>query len=1022
MSKQTLSTIGLIVITILAAIQYIFLQNVPDSVSTFAFLCITNTIGFLLMGILRFDRIRRLKKQTLKKGIVLAIELTGFNFFLLLGSRHLDAVMISSLVSLYFVFITPLLLLLKKKVNFFSAIATVIAVIALLLMFGADTNAMFSSIDVVYLIIADIFFAAYVIGVSILGEGEESIQLSFSQMLFSAIFGLAGWGIECLIAHKRLSLPTDSRFWISAVFIGLFIRGIYGVIQIAAQKHVSELKASLIFASEIIITLITNPIMCRIFHMEYTKATGFQIVGCILFIIATLLVDDKILKKLGYEDMEDTTYVDEYGVTIRKTSVAKKLILTTLNFSMITLIISTVICLVAISFIRRSAVSNSQKLGEDASTTSMVAMTNELQNSMSNQASDKAELANQKLSAYSDFIVYAASYANTLYRTRDSYPEKDVERPFKENAGKWVMQRAFANNSVTYEELEEDIKLLGNMEDIFRPIIENHDNIATIYIGTEDGLLISYDPYSDTASTDGETYYEYRESNWYEMGRKADGYAFTETYQDGYGRGLTITCVAPVKDENGKFCGCVAMDVLMKELNESMINDGIIDPSVATLIDRDGNIIASKDVNPDSEEMDNIFDEGVSPILAEVGEEILNERNGIISSGEGEAARYISYATIDSTDWLICIISPVSVVIEPAIEIRDSIEGNTDNVVAAVIKGILTVIQSYLIVSALILLFVTFMTGKITKRISDPLKTLEEDVRQISAGKLDQRTMVQTNDEIGSLAVSFNQMTDSLQSYIANLKEVTAKEERIAMELSVATNIQASMLPKNFDIDPDKIRFSLFASMDPAKEVGGDFYDFFLIDEDHLGLVIADVSGKGVPAALFMMMSKILLNNYASMGGSPKEILERTNDQICKNNEEDMFVTVWLGIMTISTGKIVAANAGHEYPMIRKPNGDFELFRDKHGFVIGGMEGMFYQEYEFTLEPGGTLFLYTDGVPEATNAEDQLFETDRMLEVLNQNKDAAPKDLLYNMKAAVDEFVGDAEQFDDLTMMAIKLN
>ena len=210
--------------------------------------------------------------------------------------------------------------------------------------------------------------------------------------------------------------------------------------------------------------------------------------------------------------------------------------------------------------------------------------------------------------------------------------------------------------------------------------------------------------------------------------------------------------------------------------------------------------------------------------------------------------------------------------------------------------------------------------------------------------------------------------------------------------------------------------------MTPAKEVGGDFYDFFLIDNDHLGMVMADVSGKGVPAALFMMMSKILVNNYALMGGSPAKVLEQVNNQICKNNEEEMFVTVWFGVLEISTGKVTAANAGHEYPILKKAGGEFELFKDKHGFVIGGMDGMRYKDYEFTLEKGGTLFLYTDGVAEATNAQNELFGTDRMIEALNKDAAASPTDLLNNMKQAVDEFVGEAPQFDDLTMLGVKLN
>ena len=283
---------------------------------------------------------------------------------------------------------------------------------------------------------------------------------------------------------------------------------------------------------------------------------------------------------------------------------------------------------------------------------------------------------------------------------------------------------------------------------------------------------------------------------------------------------------------------------------------------------------------------------------------------------------------------------------------------------------------------------------------------------------------IKTGDEIEVLSKSIYSMEKGILNYIENIEKITAEKERIGAELELATKIQADMLPNIFPAFPEREDFDICASMTPAKEVGGDFYDFFLIDNDHLGLVMADVSGKGVPAALFMMMSKILISNFTMIAGpdaSPAKVLEQVNDTICSNNKEDMFVTVWLGIVTISTGHCVAANAGHEYPMIRKADGQFELFKDPHGFVIGGMEGMIYSEYEFTLEKGGTLFLYTDGVPEATNANNELYEMERALAALNQAPDASPKELLQNVKADVDRFNGDAPQFDDLTMLAIKL-
>ena len=261
-----------------------------------------------------------------------------------------------------------------------------------------------------------------------------------------------------------------------------------------------------------------------------------------------------------------------------------------------------------------------------------------------------------------------------------------------------------------------------------------------------------------------------------------------------------------------------------------------------------------------------------------------------------------------------------------------------------------------------------------------------------------------------------NRIVDDTES----LMQITAEREHIITELELASRIQASMLPNVFPPYPDRTEFDIYASMAPAKEVGGDFYDFFLIDEDHLGIVIADVSGKGIPAALFMMASKIIIAQHIKEGKSPAQILTDSNNDICGNNPMKLFVTVWVGILEISTGRLTATNAGHEYPVLKTPDGNFEMIKDKHGLVIGYMEGIEYKEYELVLEPGTKLFLYTDGVTEAMTAEDELFGLQRMLAALNREADAAPDQLLQNVRSAVDGFVKDVEQFDDLTMLCFE--
>ena len=247
-----------------------------------------------------------------------------------------------------------------------------------------------------------------------------------------------------------------------------------------------------------------------------------------------------------------------------------------------------------------------------------------------------------------------------------------------------------------------------------------------------------------------------------------------------------------------------------------------------------------------------------------------------------------------------------------------------------------------------------------------------------------------------------------------------ANRERIEGELKMANRIQSGMLPHEFPPFPDRTEFDIFASMKPAKEIGGDFYDYFFVDDDHLCMVIADVSGKGVPAALFMMVSKAIIQSVGGMCPSAAEILTKANESICANNQEEMFVTVWIGILELSTGKLTAANAGHEYPAIKQPGEKFVLLNDKHGFVVGGMKGVKYKEYELQLKPGAKIFVYTDGVAEATDSNNELFGTDRMIEALNKNPDAKPEEVLENVRAGVADFVKDAEQFDDMTMLCLE--
>lgn len=325
-----------------------------------------------------------------------------------------------------------------------------------------------------------------------------------------------------------------------------------------------------------------------------------------------------------------------------------------------------------------------------------------------------------------------------------------------------------------------------------------------------------------------------------------------------------------------------------------------------------------------------------------------------------------------------------------------------------------------LILSALCLLMVYYL-------VLNPLKKVQESIREYrqtkdSASVMPKLTGINSKNEIGVLTNDVIELTEEIDDYLDKIESITAEKHRIESELDMAKRIQLSMMPNVFPPFPERKEFYLHASVDPAREVGGDFYDYFFIDDDHLCLVIADVSGKGIPAALFMMAAKIIIKNSSMFGGSTSEILARTNELICENNPQDMFVTAWVGILELSTGKLTATNAGHEYPALKRANGKFEIIKSKHSLFIGGMDDAVYTEYELLLEPGDKIFLYTDGLPEANDSDGMMFGMDRMVETLNACCDERPRGILEGITESVNGFVKDAEQFDDLTMMCLEYN
>ncbi len=677
------------------------------------------------------------------------------------------------------------------------------------------------------------------------------------------------------------------------------------------------------------------------------------------------------------------------------------------------LAVSGAVGLTGLFTVRGRVLSDSRDLGGTAAQTSADALLSQMKQNLLRVVTDNASLADVELGRFREQVEMFALYISGLYEHPQQYVPHDVPIPDAANAGVNTMQRVLATEDVKVPDILDEMELLGNVEQIFDPVIsENPDTIATIYLGTKSGVMISYDKYSDSAATGGESYYDFFQSRWYPTARDAKGTIFTDVYDDVYGRGLTITCAAPFYNGD-EFMGVVSMDILVGDLNRMVIDVDFSVGSYAFLVDRTGAVIASPDEWGDAGFL-NIYDTN-SPI-SRVADTIMNGASDVLSVED----TYYGVTPINSASWHLVVSVPEGDIVAPAHAIRDDIASKTDSTAESIERSIKTVEFFFAIAFVAVAVAVTMLSSRFSNDLTRPLLALGADVKKISDGDLTYRAKILTNDEIGDLAGEFNLMTESLDKYIKDLTTMTAEKERIGAELNVATQIQSSMLPSIFPAFPERQEFDIFASMTPAKEVGGDFYDFFMVDERHLAIVMADVSGKGVPAALFMVIGKTLIKDHTIPDTDLGVVFMEVNRLLCQSNSEGLFITAFEGVLDLVTGQFNFVNAGHEMPFIKKAGGRFEPRKIRAGFVLAGMEGVKYRMGTMKLEPGDKLFQYTDGVTEATNAHEELYGMGWLEAVLNKYGDCPPMELLPAVKADIDEFVGEAPQFDDITMLCLE--
>ena len=639
-------------------------------------------------------------------------------------------------------------------------------------------------------------------------------------------------------------------------------------------------------------------------------------------------------------------------------------------------------------------------------------------------AEDKAELADRMFYEFERAVRMAASAAEKLYEDPESYPERDIAEPDPANDGTLTLQVLYASNTDPKdEEIVREVRLLGNLQELLYAINANDDSIASNYFASETGIMVQAD-YISAKKFDAQGKLmplDAKDRPWY-IGAKETGDVYlTPVTRDLHTPQMGVMCGVPVYHD-GKLMGVAGAGMYLDLLSRMIENVDLGDKGNICIGNDLGRILFSnlKTGSLSVEESTTDLRYSSNEDLRSLVKEALNGEEGVKQLLLDGAQCYAAYAPMKTVGWSVFVVlakdevdAPTAALQKDLDRIAAASEEEADGQARRAVLIFITVIAAALCVAAVVSLI-------LSNRIVRPIRQLTDEVGRVKGEDLDFKWETDTGDETQLLAEAFQSLTGRMKTYVSDIEKITAEKERIGTELELATRIQADMLPGIFPAFPDRKDFDIYASMTPAKEVGGDFYDFFLLDKNHLALVIADVSGKGVPAALFMMGSMILIRNEVKNGLSPANVLRRINDQICSGNREDMFITVWLGILDLSTGKLTAANAGHEYPALKQPDGSFELIKDPHGFVIGGLPDESYTEYEWQLRPGAKIFVYTDGVPEAGESRSALHGTDRMMEALRTAENESPEKILAAVDASVRKYVGDAPQFDDVTMLCVE--
>lgn len=652
-------------------------------------------------------------------------------------------------------------------------------------------------------------------------------------------------------------------------------------------------------------------------------------------------------------------------------------------------------------------------------------MTAQMRKRMMELTGSNASLANAKFEELETQVVLLANMTEKIFEDPDSYGLREVKQPDADNDGRLSVQllHSEALQNLDEPQISREIGLLANMQDALYEINNNFENMASDYIALEPGIMIQADYISGSKfDEDGQILpYEADTRPWYQGAKESRKPYFTPVSRDAHTSGTGIMCGVPIYVD-GEFLGVAGAGMYLSDIEQLVSDIRLGSSGYACIINQSGQVIFS----PSESGMLKVDVENQTDLrmtdnlsLSGVVRSVLAGSKGITSL-EMDGEKYcIAYAPMNKVGWGFLTVIGEDEVLEPTNNLLRELGLCSEQTVSSMKKSVHVSLMILIMALMIFCLVGAALAFVFSMHIVKPIRLLTDRVSQLDGDNLDFTWELKNNDETDVLAHSFLAMTQKMKEYIKNITEITAEKERIGAELNVATKIQADMLPKIFPPFPDRSEFDVYAQMTPAREVGGDFYDFFLVDDDHLAIVIADVSSKGVPAALFMVIAKTLIKNHAMSLESLGDVFYKVNNQLCEGNEEGMFVTAWMGVVKLSTGEFEYVNAGHN-PQLLMNNDDYDWIHAQPGFVLAGLEGIPYSSEKIKLNHGARVFLYTDGVTEAQNTSEELFGEQRLMESLHRNGHLPLKQMLEAVRADIDNFAGEAEQFDDITMLAFE--